>query len=448
MRLFLSIVFVLSLSLYAYGQNELTLEQAVKIALQRNTTLQKAENNMKVSESNVKSAVGNFLPSLSASGGWNWSRQISAGGTINFGNFVFNNPTTVTESRNYNASVNTNWTLFDGLSNFAGLSQSKNQLKSAELALENLKQQIVFQTVSYYYTVVNDQQLMKVKEDNVAWNKRNLETIVERNKLGAVTLADVYQQQVQEGQAELDLITAKNNLETAKSNLLYYLGLDVLGNYTFSDSLTTKELGELSKSPSAQYEDIGALVKKALNERADYQSALYNLASAKNGVTMAWSGNLPTLSASGSYSLRANTLGDLSKNRTYYVGLSLNIPIFSGFSVENRVEMARVSEMNAQVDLDDLRRTIKQNLQQTYLNMQAAEKGLEVSKRNVEAATENKKIAEEKYALGSGTLLDVLIANSNYTTARTNYINAEFQYVVLNEQLKYYIGVLDYKKYE
>ena len=105
----------------------------------------------------------------------------------------------------------------------ANVSQSNDQLESARLQLENLKQTIVFQTINYYYAVINNQQLLKVKADAVTWNRQNLETIIERNKLGAVTLADVYAAQVQEGNAELDSINTKNTLETAKSNLLFYL---------------------------------------------------------------------------------------------------------------------------------------------------------------------------------------------------------------------------------
>ncbi len=82
---------------------------------------------------------------------------------------------------------------------------------------------------------------MKVQQDNVKENQKNLETITERNKLGAATLADVYAQQVQEGNAELALIQAKNNYEIAKSTLFSYLALNVLEDYSLTDSLTPQE---------------------------------------------------------------------------------------------------------------------------------------------------------------------------------------------------------------
>jgi outer membrane protein len=108
----------------------------------------------------------------------------------------------------------------------------------------------------------------------------------------------------------------------------------------------------------------------------------------------------------------------------------------------------QVNVENRQVELNDLRRSIRLNIQTTFRDLQASEKALEVSRRNIEAAEENRRIEQEKYALGSGTILNVLIANSEYQNAQTIYINAQFDYLTLSEQLKYLVGTLDYKKYE
>ncbi len=450
MRNLISLLFVLFFTVISFGQNNLTLDEAIRIALQKNTTLKKAENNLDNSESNVKVAYGNFLPKLNASGSWSWNRSEDAGGYRNLGGTVINVPPTTSESRYYNVGVNSSITIFDGLSNLATLSQSKENLESARLMLENLKQNIVFQTIRLYYTVENAQQQMKVQEDNVKWNKRSLETITERNKLGAVTLADVYTQQVQEGNAELALIQAKNTYETAKSTLLSYLALNVLEDYTLTDSLTSQEKQVLNKKLSEDYNDLTELVNKALTTRPDYKSAQLNLESAQDGLTIARSGHFPSLTGSASYGLTASTpnWNDLKKSKTYTLGLNLSVPIFSGFRISNAVQAAEVNEMNSQLTLNDLERTIKQNIQQTYLDLQAAEKSLEVNKTNLASAEENQKIQEERYSLGSSTLLEVLTANSNYTAARSNLISAQFSYIQLSQQLKFYLGELEYKKYE
>lgn len=448
MRIFLSLICLLTFCCSTFAQETLSLNEAITIAMNKNTTLQKSENSIKSYESGVKAAYGNLLPTLGASGSWNWTKADESGGVINFGGFVLNQPATSTQSRNYSVSAGSDVTIFDGLSNIATISQSQNDLEAAQLSLARLKQDVVFQTITLYYDVINAEQLLKVKDDDLTWNQKNLETITERNKLGAVTLADVYNQQTKTGNAELALIQAKNDLETAQTNLLYYLGLDVLGNYEFADSSVSTEVETFGNEIKSEYQDLSALVTQALQTRSDYKSAQLTLSSANNGVTIAQSGYFPRLSGNISYQMRGDALETIKNSKYLTVSATLSIPIFSGFSVDNRVQIAEVEAENRGIELTELERNIKRNIQKTYLDLQAAEKSLNVNVENVKAAEENRRIESEKYSLGSGTLLNVLIANSDYTTARTNYINAKFAYVVLSEQLKYYLGVLDTGKYE
>ncbi len=445
----LTLTFIFLISQLAFPQKVLTLKEAIQIALERNPDLQKSQNNISGYESGVLASYGNFLPSLSASGSFGWSStRTQAAHEINLFGSVLTVPTSTSQSRTYSADVSTGITLFDGLSNFAQLAKSKNDLKAARLTLERAKQDVVFQTMSLYYSVINAQQQLKVNEGDVAWNKKNLETIEEQNKLGAATLADLYAQQVQEGNAELSLVQAKNNLETAKGNLLYYLGLNVLENYAFPDSLTSEDQTLLNKNLDIQFDSLSVLVDNALTNRYDYLSAKYNLEGAYNQITIAKSGYFPTLTGSGDFYTNVNNVNDLFRSRTYSLGLSLNIPIFSNFSVSNQVQQAEVAAENDKVDLDNLQRQIIQNIQKTYLDLQAAKTSLSVSEKTVKAGKENLEIQSEKYKLGSARILDVLQARSNYTSAEGTYINSEFSFVQLSEQLKYLIGTLNYQQYE
>jgi outer membrane protein TolC len=195
-----------------------------------------------------------------------------------------------------------------------------------------------------------------------------------------------------------------------------------------------------------EYDNVAVLVSEAFDNRFDYKSTQLQLESANDGITIARSGHFPRLTNSMGFNSFANKPGNLFDSKSYSVGLTLSIPIFSGFSVNDRVEIATVNAMNQEVQLTDLERDIKRNIQKTYLDLQAAEKSLNVSEKNVEAAGENLRIEEEKYNLGSSRLLDVLVARTSYTNARVNYINAQFAYIVLSEQLKYYIGILEIKE--
>lgn len=433
---------------FSFTQQRLTLEDAIRIALQKNTTLQQVQNNISTYESAKKAAYGNFLPTLSASGSFDWTRNENAASVMNIAGFNFDIPESITESRTYSVGLNSNLVLFDGLSNFASLSQSSNDLESAGLILERLKQEIVFRTISLYYSVVEIEQLLNVRNEDVKQQQKTLETIEERNRLGAVTLADVYQQQVQLGNAELEVIRAQNNLEIAKSNLLYYLGLDVLEAIEFAKDLSSEEKLSIKTDIESDYQKMSDLVSQAMNYRKDYMSKQLDLESAYDGITIARSGHLPRLSASANFGSSANSFDNLFDSKRYSAGLTLSIPIFSGFRVSNQVQFAEVRATNAELELSDLERKIKQDIQQSMLDLQAITKALIVSEKNVKAAEENLKIEREKYSLGAGKLLDVLIANTFYTNAQTNFINTQFNYIRLSEQLKYNIGILDHTKYE
>ncbi|GIK60452.1 MAG: TolC family protein [Ignavibacteriota bacterium] len=449
MRYILIIYLSFFITGFSLSQEKLTLEKAIGIALHKNSQLLISTSQIEGYESSVQAAYGNFLPSLGLNAGWDWSRSDVKGvGTVVINGIPVPRVSTTSTSRNYRGSVYTDWTLFDGLANFAQLSKTENELQSAQYSLERVKQDIVFQTMSLYYDVVYAEQLLRVKKADLKWNEKNLETIKERNRLGAATLADVYQQEVAKGNAELELIKTENQLEISKKDLLFYLGEDILQEFVFSDTLTSAETEILNSDLLNDYENITELVTQALNKRFDYQSAVLNFESSKEGVTIAESGHWPSLTANGNYSLYTDNLSTIDQSKTLGFGLSLNIPLFSGWSVTNRVQLAEVQSKISEVEKSDLERDIKRQIKTTFLNLQAAQKGLGVSEKNIAAARENLKIEEEKYSLGSGKLLDVLIVNSRYTDALTSLLNAQFAYIVLSQQMRYYLGILDYKIYE
>ncbi|MBU2493951.1 MAG: TolC family protein [Bacteroidetes bacterium] len=438
--------FLISTSLFA--QQKLTLTEAVSIALQRNSNVIKFQNNLEVNKSNLKSAWGNLLPSLGASGSWGWQRITDIGGTQidEFGvPRVFG--ASETESRDFSLGAGGNVTLFDGLANYANISGRSDDLESAKLDFERLKENTVFQTMEFYYNVLRQAELVKVREDNVQFNKKFLEQVQERNRLGSVAIADVYSQQVQLGNAELLLIQQQNLFENSKSTLLNFLALDVLEDYEFVDPFAeAKELK--SDSFQSQFGDITSLVSEALTNRKDYQSQKYSLQSAESGVSAAFGGVLPSLTGNYGFSTRATEPGNLFDRKAYSLGLTLSLPIFSNFNTENRIQIAEVSAKNVEEDLTALERQIKVEVKQGYQDFQAAKKGLDVATKNLTSAEENRRINYERYNLGSGTILDVLQADRDYSVAISNKIDATFEFYRLKDRLVNYLGKLNYKDFE
>ncbi|HPN38265.1 MAG TPA: TolC family protein [Melioribacteraceae bacterium] len=444
-RSVLLLIFIFNIAILA--QSKLTLDESIKIALQKNSTVIKSVNSIEADKSNIKSSYGNFLPNFGLRGSWNWQKVQDKGTTqLNeFGDYV-GRPETTIDSRSYGLSAGGSWTLFDGLSSFATLDRSKNNYYAAKLSLEKLKQDIVYQTTELYYTVLNMQKMLSVRDENLKYNKRLLETIQERNKLGAASLADLYAQQVQYGNAELQHIQTANEYETSKSNLLNFLSLDVLKEYEFEIPFDESKID--TKSLTSEFDSIEQMVNDALTNRADYKGQKLLLETAYNNITIAKSNLYPNLSGNYSFSTNSIEVGDLFDRKIWSVGLSLNIPVFSGWATESAIEQAEIQAKNSNEDLLSLERKIKIEIKQSYQDLIAAKKQLEVSSKNVISAEENRKLYNEKYTLGGGTILDVMQADKNYVDAQRAYIDSEFLFFKMKDKLVNALGKLDYKKYE
>lgn len=430
------------------AQKNLTLEEAVSIALQRNTSLIKVKNSLSTSESQLKSAYGSLIPTLGANTGWSFQRINDAGSTQRdfLGNEVVTPPSQI-DNRSFSAGLGGSVTLFDGLANIANINQKKNNLKATEYNIEKKKQDVVYEATNFYYLVLNAEELMRVREDNVKYYQKFYETVSERNRLGIVAKADVYTAQVQLGNAELLLIQAQNSYENTISNLLNYLGLDVLEEYKLVSPFGSQEISE-SDAYLAEYDNINAMVSAALDTRFDFKSQQLVVQSAESGLTIARSGLFPSLSGSYSYSSGASKLDKLFDRKVLNISLSLNFPIFSNWNTENQIQFAEVNLKNAKEDLFALERLVKIEVKQGYLDLTAAKKSLDVATKNVTAAEETRKINQERYNLGSGTILEVLQADRDYTDALRNKINTSFDFYIKRDKLNNSLGKLDYKKFE
>ena len=448
MKKYLLVVAALLVTVPMFAQKQLTLDEAVKIALQKNPNLIKLKNSLDGAKAQLKNAYGDLLPSLAAQAGFNWQRIEDAGSSQrNFLGELVEVPASTVENRSYSAGIGGGVTLFNGLANYATISQRKDNLQASEYNISKLKQTIVYQTTDFYYVVLNAEDLMRVREENVKYFQKFYESVNERNKLGSVAVADVYAAQVQLGNAELALIQAQNAYDQSKNGLLSYLALNVMEDYTLVNPFGSDRPID-SNSYMKNFEDIQTLVNVALDKRFDFKSQQLAVSQTESGLTIARSGIYPSLSADYSYSSGAVAVKNLFDRKSLRVGMSLNIPIFSNFSTETAIQQAEINKMNANEDLLALERQIKIEVKQGHNDLVAAKKSLEVALKNVTAAEENRKINQERYNLGSATILEVLQANRDYIDALRNKINTVFDFYRQYDKLNNAIGRLDFSKFE
>lgn len=443
----LFLAFLFASASFAQQPVTLTLDRAIDLALEKNLTVIQTRNSVDASQSSSQAAYGSLLPSLNVSG--SFSRQQSW--RFNPGDVIWYNgiPITNTAGTSYQAinsfstGISSSVMLFNGFSNTSNVMRASANVNAAQYNLDRTNQTTVYNTYGQFLNIYKAGELVKVNDDNLKRDQRQLERIVESNKVGAVALADVYRQQVQVGNDELALIQAQSTFENAKADFLAYLGVDVNAEYMydFSGIPATIDTSEFPKV-NQQYENTARLIEQATASRPDYKAANESFNSADAGVSAARGAVYPSVSAFGSFGYNNTELRTLTDNKNLSLGLSVSLPIFSGFSTQNQIQQAEIGRKNANEALSQAQRQIVVDIRKALLDLEAAEKQLVVTIASIQSADMDRQIAQEKYNLASGTLLDLLIANAGYTNALSNKVNGVVNYMIMKKQMEYAIGII------
>ena len=429
----------------AVGQvKTITLEQAKQIALEKNIDVAQSQNNVESAQANVLAASGNYLPTVSASASWNRSQTDSKD--------LYFDPNTqsirevgLSTGSQFRTGVNVDYTIFDGFAREGTMTRASSNAVATEQTAARTRQTIAFNVESAYLNVLRNEQLVKVSEENLKRDNRQLERITESSKVGALSQADVYRQQSQVASDEYSLITAQNNYDKSKADLISLIGLDVSDEYSISDTSVSTELSHaILNATMEQYKDFQQLSERALAKRPDYQAAQEALDAAGGGVTAARSGYLPSISANAGYGLNGDEFSTLSNTKALNWGLSLRWSIFDGFGTNQALQTAQVQQMNADLALKQAQRNINVEVKKALLDLDAARKQYDVSQKGLISAEQDYKIAEERYNLGAGTLLDLLTANANLVNAQANKVNASYGFITQRRNVEYVIGERTY----
>jgi outer membrane protein len=188
------------------------------------------------------------------------------------------------------------------------------------------------------------------------------------------------------------------------------------------------------------------LTRRALESRPDYKSTMVAVDLAENGITRAWSLYYPTVSINGGFSTNAQQFVPATSwsNRASNVGLTLSWQLPEIFGSLTRVQNAYVSRRSADLQLEQKERDIRVEVKKALLDLEAARKQLEATQKSVKSAEQDRRVAEERYNLGAGTLLDLYIANANYVNAQASNVNANYNYIISRRNLEYVVGERGY----
>ena len=426
-------------------EQTLTLQQAIDLALNNNLNVVQSQNNLDAVESQARAAKGQYLPSLDASGTWRRTQTDQAG----YRGVIQGTPVTVpasSETRGtVSAGLSAGLTVFDFLGREGSVSAANARAASAEHGVVRTRQAVVNQVVSEYLNVFRTEKLVTVTEENLKRDRRQLERIVESNRVGALSLADVYRQQSQVANDELSVISATNNHLKSKADLLALVGLDGRQDYRVADATLPTTIDTLEiRQLRSDFKGLGVLQDRAIQARPDFKAAQETVNAADGSVTSAYSGYYPAIGAFGGYSLDGEKVNGLTDNRSLSWGINVRWNLFDGFLREQQIQTAEASKRNAEIALAQTERDVTVEVRKAVLDLDAAMKALQVTDQAVVSAAEDRKIAEERYNLGAGTLLDLLVGNANYVNAEANRVNAVYSYLTAKYNLEFALGERKY----
>lgn len=437
---------LVSATVSAQDSLSLTLEDAVKIALENNRNIQRQEEKLNAAKWALSEARRKFGPkiswsALSARIGGSYYRQYRDARN----DFDHNEA----DRQAYEERGYTDWNLpyyyyqnshtlelefpiYSGGLLEGQKESAKYNLNSANLNLENTRQEIKYQTKTAYFQALRNKYLIDVQQEAVNNLNEHLRIIQIQFESGLVAMGDMISTNVQLAGAIQQLNTAQGNYETAVAQLDNLLRLPPNTNLLIQGDMSY-EVYEKSEEDCVAY---------ALEHRPDGIAAVHAVKSAEATVSATKSGFRPSVTAVLQGAIAGeNFFGTNHNEEQWTAGLQLNWDVFDNNVTSAQVQQAKANQRDAEAAALQQLEKIQLDVHTAYVNMLTSEKNIKVAVAAMKDSEEAYLIAQTRYVEGVDTNLAVIDAEKNLVDARNNYYGALYNYNVALASLEKAMGV-------
>ncbi len=405
----------------------LDLRTAIGFALQNNFAIRQARERIKQQEGVVVEVSSRAIPNVGADAAYQRNdKDISQ--------------TFPTSDQAWQINLTASQVLFAGGGVRSAIKSSKLARDAAILDLQAVINEALLQVRTTFYTVLLAREQIKVQESNLELLQQQLKTATDRFDAGTVSSFEKLRAEVAVANAKVPLITARNDYRLAIESMRQALGFTTNTN----DSLRKVPdfVGTLDFVP--QNFDLEAAFESARARRPDLERIAKLADSRSEAVTTARSTYYPNVAAFGGWTLRKGTTNNFGdSNNGWLVGVQSQWDIFDGRATAGRVAQARSLLEQTKLSLSEAQLAVDVEVRRAYSEWQQASELAEASQRVVGQATEAVRLANARYNAGTSTQLDVLSAQVDLTTARTNQIQAFYAYNVAVAALRKAMGQTD-----
>jgi len=426
---------------------EVTFDEAVRIALTQNTDVKRSQASARSAGAEVQSEWMDFAPDLSL------NTSVSRRFGRNFSQVTGDFTTRSTDF--FNLGSQSSITLFNGFENVASLRESRDRARASDLDLDRTRREVVFTVMDQFILLVESREQVRVRREQLEALQQQLEQTEEFVDAGASPVSDLYQQQADVAEAEQQLLQARREREVSQTQLIQTLQLNPRQVYDFR----VPELEERAQTDTTY--ELSSLIDEAFERRLDLRASTAERRAAEHGVRAARSTYYPSLSIGGNYGTDWTSRGripdpdnpnqfispdfsdQLRNNRGGGISVSLSIPIFDRLQRNTQVEQAQVQEQNAEYALQDQRQQVALEVRQAYLDYRNAIQQLEAAESRLKAAEQAQTATQERYNLGSASIVELRNANRDFVDAASQQVRARYNLLFRQKQIEYHVGRLD-----
>lgn len=399
-----------------YSQDLLTIEDAVQIALQNNYAILISQNEAEIAAKNHSLGNAGFLPRIDANA--SQSKSITDSKQEFLSGQVVDR--TGAETDNRSASIDLNWTLFDGFKMLASYSKLKSLKEIGKLQLKQDVEANIAAVIEAYYDIVQQKLNLEVARETVSISEDRLRIAEDNFELGAASRLEMLQARVDLNSDRSALLRQEVLFANAKTVLNQLMGRPIETEFTVTDSIAlgnplnhdelVKSLMENNTAIRLSRERINTASKEFREIRAERFPKL--------GFNVGYD-----------YSKSESEAGFVASSRTtglsYRFDISLNL--FNGFNLNRREQNARIDIRNREIELQEILSLVEASFQTEFASYQNSLERVRMEQENLEVADENVDVSLERFRLGAITALELREAQRNYIAARNRLISALYE---------------------
>ena len=418
MKRFFLLILLFS-TLTSSAQKTLTIEEAIATALQNNYAIQLSKNDSAVAALDYSFRNAAFLPRVNGSFGGNYNnnnqRQKFADGTERKLNDI--------SSNTYNAGMQLNWIVFDGLKMFATRDKLEEFVKLGELGIKQQVVNTIASVITNYYAIVRQKQQLKALNDQIQLSAERVKLAQYKLDIGVGAKPDVLQSKVDLNAQKAAFLSQETLMAQLREQLNQVINIEPESKYLVSDTILI--------NMSVALGDIQANLEK---NNPDLLMAQKNIDIAKLVLKERKADRFPTVSLNSGYTFnRTNNKATVNPFQPLYsrnfgrnIGFTIAVPILNNFTTKRLIKQSALDIQYQQLFFENQKSILNLNVINAYKDYELQKRALTLEEENIVLAKENVTIVFEVYKLNSTTLIQLKEAQKSLEDAQTRLINARY----------------------